>query len=73
MTRGCSESAVVVLAGEHEINGLGSGKGLWMTHEMEGGQPPIEAIKAKVLSKPVLVLIFLCVEALNVLDMGCRG
>lgn len=43
-----------------------------MTEEVQGDEAPVDAVETEVFSKPVVILIFSRVQALDVFDMARR-
>lgn len=69
MARSGSKTATVVLTREHEIYRFLAWKRFGASKEMERSQPPIYTVEPQVLRKPVVQLILLRVQALDVFDM----
>lgn len=70
MTRRRSEAAVLVLARQHKVDGLGTREGFGVAEEVQRGQAPVEAIETQMLRQPVVIFVLSRVETLNVLDVG---
>lgn len=70
MTRCRSEAAVLVLARQHKVDGLGAREGLGVAEEVQSGQAPVEAIETQMLRQPVVILVLSRVETLDVLNVG---
>lgn len=52
-----SETAIIVLAGEDEVDCLLSGQGVWLSEQVKSSQAPIDAVQSQMLCEPVLQLI----------------
>lgn len=57
MAGGSTEAAVIVEAGEDEVEDALAGQGVRMAEQMQGSQAPVEAIEAEVFGQPVLELV----------------
>lgn len=72
VTRSSAKAAAVMLAGQDKIYRLVARQCFRVPEQMQGHEPPVDAIEPQVLGQPVVVLVFAGVEALDVLDVvGC--
>src|SRR5690606_295397 len=72
MTGSSPEAAILMLTRQHERYSLGSGERIWVSKEMERSQAPVDSIQSQVLGEPVVVVVLLGIQALDVLHVG-RG
>lgn len=70
MARRRTEASIIMLAGEHKINGFLSWQRIWSTQQMKCVQAPVDAIEPQVLGEPVVDLVLASVQTLYILHMG---
>lgn len=66
VARRSSKATVFMLTRQDKVNGFLAGKPIRVPEEMECCQPPVHAVQSQVLSQPVVQLIFLGVQALDI-------
>ena len=57
MAWGSSKAAIAMQTRDDKTDNAFSRQGFWLAQEMGSGQPPVEAIEAKMLGEPVIEFI----------------
>lgn len=57
MARRSTEAAIVVLAGQHKVNGLLPRQRIGVAQEMQSRQAPVYAIESQVLCQPIFQFV----------------
>lgn len=72
VARGGAETAAVVLAREHKVYGLAARQGVRVAQQVQGDEPPVDAVEAQVLGQPVVIFVLARVQRLDVFDVVGR-
>lgn len=67
-----AKAATVVLAREHKVYGLAARQGVRVAQQVQGDEPPVDAVEAQVLGQPVVILVLARVQRLDVFDVVGR-
>lgn len=73
VARGGAEPAAVVLAREDKVYCFGAREGVRVAQQVQGDEPPVDAVEAEVLGQPVVILVLARVEGLDVFDVVGGG
>ena len=68
-----TKATVLMLTRQDKIDRLGSWKRLGLPQYVESCETPVEAVHPEVLRQPIFILVFLCVQALDIFHMSRRS
>lgn len=72
VTRSSAKTAAFMLTGQDKVYRLIAWQRFGVPEQVQGHEPPVDAVEPQVLGQPVVVLVLTGVKALDVLDVvGC--